>query len=146
LNRSLGLGRLVRWGAGALVLLLAHGLVAPGAVRAGCNHPVTSQADRRLDLHQLDGLITGSASDLVGDDLGQDRPGQSPRRCSGPGCSRGVPWPAPTAFQVSPGHDQWIVIGSVLALTVVTSPRLVADEPAARPAGFRPSIFHPPPA
>jgi hypothetical protein len=147
--RSIGFERLMRWGAGALVLLLAHGLGAPRSAWAGCNHLVTSQSDRGLDFNRLDDLITGSSA-LLADDTDRERPGppgpRTPRPCSGPGCSSGVPWPASTASPSSGGPDQWIALESILDLAVASPPRLVPDEPAARPAGHKPSIFHPPPA
>jgi hypothetical protein len=132
------------------VLLLIHGLAAPRSAWAGCNHLVTSQADRRLDFNRLDDLITGSSA-LLADELGQERPGQpgprAPRPCSGPGCSSGGPsLPVSTTSPGSGGPDQWVALESVLAPAVASPPRLVPDEPAARPAGHKPSIFHPPPA
>jgi len=141
--RSIRLGRLMRWGTGALVLLLAHGLGAPGTARAGCNHLVTSQVDRLLDVNRLDDLITGSSARL--DEPGQPGP-RPPRPCSGPGCSSGVPRPPSTASPSSTGPDQWAALDAVVDSDIASPPRLVPDEPAARPAGHKPSIFHPPPA
>jgi hypothetical protein len=140
-----GSERLLRWGIGALVLLLAHGLGAPRSAWAGCNnHLVTSQSDRQLDFNRLDDLIMGSSL-LPADDAGRPGP-RAPRPCSGPGCSSSVPWPASTASPSSAGPDQWVALESVLAPAVASPPRLVPDEPAARPIGYKPSIFHPPPA
>lgn len=143
--RSIGIHRLMRWGTAAFVLLLAHGLGAPRSAWAGCGHLVTSQADRRLDFNRLDDLITGAAPGLRADDPGQPVPA-APRKCSGPGCSGGVPWPLSTASPTTGGPDQWIALESVLAIVVVSPPHWLPDEPAARPAGHKPSIFHPPPA
>ena len=143
--RSIGIHRLTRWGAAAFVLLLAQGLGAPPSARAACSHLVTSQADRRLEFHRLDELIAGMDSGLHADDPGRPVPA-APRKCSGPGCSSGVPWPLSTATPTSDGPDHWIVPGSVLAPRVSSPPHLVADEPVCRPAGHKPSIFHPPPA
>jgi hypothetical protein len=133
----------MRWGTGALVLLLAHGLGAPGAARAGCNHLVTSQSDRLLDFNRLDDLITGSSA--IHDEPVQPDPGR-PRPCSGPGCSSSIPRPASTGSPGSSGPDQWATLEAALDSSVASPPRLVPDEPAARPAGHQPSIFHPPPA
>jgi hypothetical protein len=141
---AIGSGRLTRWGIGALVLLLAHGLVAPRSAWAGCNHLVTSQADRQLGVHQLDELLTGGAPGLIAEGAGRERP--VPRPCSGPGCSSSIPRPASTATPSSVGPDQWVALASVLRWIVASPPRLVPDEPAARPAAHQPSIFHPPPA
>jgi hypothetical protein len=144
-KQAIGFERLTRWGIGALVLLLAHGLGAPGVARAGCNHLVTSQFDRRLDFNRLDDLITGGSIAMPGDESGQ--PGPRPSKpCSGPGCSSGVPWPLSTASPSSGGPDQWVALAAVLGPAVTSPPRHLPDEPAARPAGHKPSIFHPPPA
>jgi hypothetical protein len=140
-----GCERLMRWGTGALVLLLAHGLGAPGVARAGCNHLATSQSDRRLDVNRLDDLITGGLTAMPTDEPGQPGPAR-PRRCSGPGCSSGVPWPLSTTSPSSGGPDHWVALEAVLGLAVTSPPRHLPEEPAARPAGSKPSIFHPPPA
>ena len=151
LIRSIGIHRLIRWGTAAFVLLLAHGLGAPRSAWAGCNHLVTSESGRRLELDRLDDLITGGSSAFLADESsGREWPGQpgrrAPKPCSGPGCSSSIPRPASTGSPTTSGPDQWIAMESVLALSPVSPPRLVPDEPAARPAGHKPSIFHPPPA
>jgi len=142
-NRSIGLARLLRWGIGALVLLLAHGLGAPGAARAGCNHLVASESDRLLEFNRLDDLITGSSA--VHAEPGRRGP-RRPAPCSGPGCSSRVPRPPSTASPGSSGPDQWAAPGAALGWAVASPPHFVPEEPAARPAGHKPSIFHPPPA
>jgi hypothetical protein len=145
--RSIPFERLMRWGTGALVLLLAHGLGVPRTARAGCSHLVTSQSDRLLGFNRLDDLITGGTSALLADDAGRDLPGpRRPGPCSGPGCSSGVPRSVPTAPSAPVGPDQWVALGAILRLTEVAPVRHSPDEPAARPAGHKPSIFHPPPA
>jgi hypothetical protein len=142
--RSIGFERLIRWGGGAIVLLLIHGVGTPAAAKAGCNHLVTSQSDRQFDFNRLDDLIA-RPTDLLVDDDRQPAP-RAPRPCSGPGCSSSVPWPASTASPSSAGPDQWVALGSVQTPAVASPPRRVPDEPAARPFGHKPSIFHPPPA
>jgi hypothetical protein len=144
-KQAIGCERLMRWGVAALVLLLAHGLSAPGIARAGCNHLVTSQSDRRLDFNQLDDLISGASTAIPADESGQPGPRPS-RRCSGPGCSSGVPWPVSTTSPSSGGPDQWVALQAALGPVVTSPPRHLPDEPAACPAGHQPSIFHPPPA
>jgi hypothetical protein len=139
------LGRLARWGTGAFVLLLVHGLSSPGVVRAECNHLVSSQSDRRLDVNRLDVLITGDSSVMPAAEPSQPGP-RRPKPCSGPGCSSGIPWPQSTASPSSGGPDQWVALEAVLRLTVTSPPCHLSHEPAARPAGHKPSIFHPPPA
>jgi hypothetical protein len=146
--RSDRLGRLPRWCTGALLLLLIQCFAAPRSAWAGCNnHLVTSQSERLLHHNRLDELITGGLSATLAEGPGQDRPDRpAPRRCSGPGCSSGVPWPLPTTSPTPGGPDQWVALEAVLDLIVASPSRLVPDESAARPAGHKPSIFHPPPA
>jgi hypothetical protein len=143
-KQAIGFERLTQWGIGAVVLLLAHGLGAPGVVRAGCNHLVTSQSDRLLDVNRLDELIIGDSTVMPADGPGQPDPRPS-RRCSGPGCSDSVPWPLSTASPSSGGPDQWVALAAVLDPAVTSPFRHLPDEPAARPGGYKPSIFHPPP-
>ncbi len=92
--RSDRLGRLARWSTGALLLLLIQCFAAPRSAWAGCNsHLVTSQSLRVLAHDHLDELITGGISATHAAGPERDRP--APRRCSGPGCSGGVPGPSP---------------------------------------------------
>ncbi|MFI5454487.1 MAG: hypothetical protein ACHRXM_03465 [Isosphaerales bacterium] len=142
--------RLVRWGLGALMLLLVHEFCAPRAARAGCNHLVVSQSDRLLDLDRLDAFILGDTSSMVSDDSvqlllqQQDRTRRLP--CSGPSCSDHVPSPVGAASQESGGFDQWGTLNSLVLHEIVSPSDRTIDEPVLRPVGKKPSIFHPPPA
>jgi len=140
----------MRWGAGALLVLLVHGLVASRPAWATCNHLVSSRSDRLLDFNALDAIIAGGASSSFSDDLTHDPPGEKgPKRstpCSGPGCSSRAPLPVPTAFPSADGSDQWLVPSAVAPLAVASPLCRTIDDPAAHPAGEQPSIFHPPPA
>jgi hypothetical protein len=141
-----GFERLIRWAIGAVVLLLVHGFGALGAAQAGCNHLVTSQFDRSLEFNRLDDLIALGSPTIPGEERGQPDP-RRPGPCSGPGCSSGMPGPAPTsASPTTSGPDQWVAFESVRDPAELFLSRLWPDEPAARPAGHKPSIFHPPPA
>ena len=142
------LRRQARWSTGALLLLLIQCFAAPRPASAGCNnHLVTSKSERLLAHNRLDDLITGGLSATRTGTSEQDHPDRpAPRRCSGPGCSSGVPRPPSTASPSSGGPNQWIALEAALGPIAVSLPRLVPDEPAARPAGYKPSIFHPPPA
>ena len=146
--RSDRLGRLARWSTGALLLLLIQCFAAPRSAWAGCNNRlVTSRSERLLAHNRLDERIAVGLSAALEEGPGQDRPDRpAPRRCSGPGCSSGVPWPLSTASPSSGGPDQWLALEAVLNLVVASPPRLVPDEPAAQSAGHKASIFHPPPA
>lgn len=138
--RSIPFKRLARWGIGALVLLLAHGLAASRTARAGCSHLVTTQAERQDDLNQLDGLVTGQDAGPAH----QSGPGV-PSPCSGPGCSSGIPQPVPPAPSAPVGPNQWLALSAALQLDDLAPYLLSPDEPGARPRAHRPSIFHPPP-
>jgi hypothetical protein len=138
--------RLKRWGIGALVLLLLHGLGAARSAWAGCNHLVGSKSDRLVDFHGLDALVAGDASSFVPDNPARDQIPHRPTPCSGPGCSSRVPMPSPTAVPDSDRSDQWGALNALARLPLPSPPHRVIDEPAARPTGKTPSIFHPPPA
>jgi hypothetical protein len=140
--------RLGRWGIGALTLLLFHGLSTPRSAWAGCNHLVSSRSDRLRDFNRLDAFIVyGSSVSLSAEDpLIEDQGPNRPAPCSGPGCSSRVPMPVPTVFFDSDRVDQWGNLTS-LAIFKSASPRIrMIEEPAGRPSGQKPSIFHPPPA
>ena len=117
---SMRFERLTRWATGALMLLLVHGLGLSRPAWAGCNHLVTSQSDRLLSIHQLDGLITGSSpSEDPASKPGPAHPGP----CSGPGCSNRVPLPAPTAVPDADRSDQWGVLTTLSFLPSAISPQ-----------------------
>ena len=148
--RPIDCERLRRWGIGALVLLLVHGLDAARSASAACNHLVTSRSDRLADSYQLDALIVGDGSATIAEDPARDPMNplgpKRPTPCSGPGCSRRVPMPAPSAFPDSDRSDQWVVLNAIVRLTSTSPPCRTVDQPADRPTGEQPSIFHPPPA
>jgi hypothetical protein len=129
------------------MVLLAHGLVAPRSAWAGCNQLVSSPSGRHLEFNRLDAIIAGGSfsDDLAHDPLQKNGP-KRPAPCSGPGCSSRAPLPAPAASQGPDGSDQWVVMNAVVPLAVVSPRCRTIDEPGARPAGHKPSIFHPPPA
>jgi hypothetical protein len=119
--RSMRFERLARWAAGALIVLMVHAVGAPRSAEAGCNHL----------------MARGPLKDQ-----GPNRP----THCSGPGCSKQVPVPVPTAVPNSDRSDQWGNVNppAILPIAYSTSPSI--EGPAARPTGEKPSIFHPPPA
>ena len=148
--KPIGCERLRRWGTGALVLLLVHGLGTARSACAACNHLVTSRSDRLADFSQLDALIVGDGPATIAEGPAQDagNPLGPQRRgpCSGPGCSSRVPMPAPSAFPDSDRSDQWGVLNAVAHLPLASPPCRTIEEPAGCPGGETPSIFHPPPA
>jgi len=130
------------------MVLLSHGLVASRSAWAGCNHLISSRSDRLLDFNRIDAIIAGGSfsDDLAHNPLEENGPKRGPTPCSGPGCSSRAPLPAPAASQGPDGSDQWVDMNAVVPLAVVSPRCRTIDEPAARPAGQKPSIFHPPPA
>jgi len=140
----------MQWGAGALMVLLVHSFVASRSAWAGCDHLISSRSDRLLEFNRLDAIIAGGSSFSFSDDLAHDPLEENgpkhPTPCSGPGCSSRVPLPVPVASQGPDGSDQWGVMNAVVPLAAVSPRCRTIDEPAARPAGHKPSIFHPPPA
>jgi hypothetical protein len=137
--------QLMRWAAGALVVLLVHSLGASRSVWAGCNHLVGSRSDSFLKFDQFDKLIQGdsiapSSDDLAGGSQGPNRN----RPCSGMSCSGRVPLPVSTASQGPEGSDQW---GALTTVVVVVSPSASgrpSDELGQRASGQAAFIFHPP--
>jgi hypothetical protein len=143
---SMRFERRMRWATGALMLLLVHALALSRPAMAGCNHLVSSHSNRLLNIHQLDGLITGGSLSPISEDPASPRQPEHPAPCSGPGCSNRMPLPAPTALPNYDRSDQWCVLTTLAFLPSVSPPSRMVDEPAARPSGEKPSIFHPPPA
>jgi hypothetical protein len=146
--RPIRFERLTRWGVGALMLLLIHGLGAPRSAWAGCSHLVVAKSDRLSSLDRLDRLIVLDHDASVSDDMSSNSPAppgpKRPAGCSGPGCSNRVPMPVPTTFQAVDGTNQWGDL-SVLIILPSASPRDgMADEPTLGPASQGSSIFHPP--
>src|SRR5262249_16861804 len=100
--------------------------------------------------NQLDALIVGDSPSLADNPAQDPLQPQGPRRrtpCSGPGCSSSrVPVPVPATSQGPDSSDQWAALGALRLLPILFPPSRTTDEPAARPVGQGPSIFHPPPA
>jgi len=142
--------RLVRWGLGALMLLLVHEYGAPRAARAGCNHLVVSQSAPLLGLDRLDAFILADTSSMVSNDSVQHPLQQQDRKrrlpCSGPSCSDHIPSPVRAASQESGSFDQWGTLNTLVLHEIVSPSDKTIDEPVVRPMGKKPSIFHPPPA
>jgi len=131
------------------MVLLVHSVGVSRSDGASCNHLVTSRSDRLLDFNRLDAIIVGGSSsfadDLADDPIDEKGP-KRPTPCSGPGCSSRVPLPVPAASQSLDGSGRWLVLNAVVPRAVVSPRCRTLDEQAARSAGHKPSIFHPPPA
>ncbi|QEH31982.1 hypothetical protein OJF2_04490 [Aquisphaera giovannonii] len=133
-------GKLMRFLAGASLLVLAQGLLAPAA-KAGCSHGVSSHAYDRFvaSISHLDDLITGGAA------AGQDLAPKTPPPCSGPGCSGHVPPPAgSTAVVTPPSLDHWGVLDSQAPPSSRATHGDRQEESLPLPAILSSGIFHPP--
>lgn len=130
--------------AGVCFALLACGLFAPTAARAGCgNHvPVSSYLSDRAS--PFDPLILGGLETRSADQTPPTTPTENPRPCTGAMCSGqpGVP-PSPIATFSYPAEDwAWQTPpSSADDSTPAADPRA---EAALRPTHFDPSVFHPP--
>jgi hypothetical protein len=138
--RSIPFKRLARLGTGAILLLLVHGLYAPGSAWATCNHLVTVRPDPSFNLARLDALIVG---DSVKSPLEQPAPARR-MPCSGLSCSSQVPAPASTISPEPNGSDQWGTLGVLVVFEVTSPPVTTNDQPAPRSSAEKTSIFHPP--
>jgi hypothetical protein len=139
--------RLVRIGAGALTLLLLHGLGFSGMARAGCNHLVGAHSDPLGTLAALDELIVaGSSTVSVTPQFSGERPvSRSPKPCSGMSCSKSTPLPASTASSGPAVSDQWGTLSTHAAFVVIAAHTLTIDDSVRGSRGRLNSIFHPPP-
>jgi hypothetical protein len=139
--------RLARLATGALLLLVASGLGAPGSVWADCSHRAGSQSDPFLDLYRLDAIFMAGSSSESHDGVSQS-PLESPARrspCSGLSCSSRDPLPISTASPGVENSDQWgTPLGSLVNLDTKSPAGRTFDEPAPIATGEKTSIFHPP--
>ncbi len=142
---SIRSGQLMRWAAGALVLLLVHALAAPRSAWAGCNHLVGLRSDASLQFDDLDGLIQGNPIARSSDDLARGSQGPNrDRPCSGMSCSGRFPMPVSTASHGSERSDQWGALATVAVVLCPSPSAGPSHEPGPRASGQATSIFHPP--
>lgn len=125
---------------GALLALLAWGLVAPGEARAGCRHPGVSASDSATLFDQLDRLMVGDSAPTP-----KRIPAEGPAPCKGPSCSgQEAPAPSsPTTTVPEPG-PRWALGAIVPADAGADSQAIPLDEARLRPAHVPLAIFHPP--
>jgi hypothetical protein len=132
--------RLARLWAGALLTLLAAGLIAPSPARAGCSYHITSSAT-------LDGPSLFELLPTAGDSAKATLPSpgdEPPSPCSGSLCSQAPLQPSAPAPSAPVRVEPW---GSLIALPALVGPELVASLYEAalfRPIRLGTSIFHPP--
>jgi hypothetical protein len=139
--------RLMRMGAGVLMLLLVQGLDLSSSASAGCNHSIGVQADPFVDLYLLDEVIfAGSPSVRVDAHFPGELPApQRTKPCSGLSCPNSSRLPVSTTSPQPVGADQWGTLGMRAPLDIVWA-RAGTIEESGRGAQNQPcSIFHPPP-
>jgi hypothetical protein len=137
--RSIPFKRLARLGTGAILLLLVHGLTAPGSAWAGCNH---------LDASRTDPGRLPSIFDALLDDLAAPANGnptrQPPRPCSGAFCSGQPATPAVPLGAVDWVVDSWACCASESGTLSRPCSFFAAGSSAPRPILRVSGIFHPP--
>ena len=106
--------RLMRMGAGALMLVLVQGLCLTSSASAGCSHSIGVQSDPFVDLYLLDEVIFAGSSSVPG---AAHFPGElpAPRRtkpCSGLSCPNSSRLPVSTTSPQPVGADQWGTVGT----------------------------------
>lgn len=133
------LGAAIRTTAGVLSALLAVSLVAPGAARAGCLHPLAaaaSQGPAHLDL-----LATAGALAALADETPPSPP-VSP--CAGLRCS-GEPAPVPSPVTTAiPRAVPWGLLAGQDCSADPTGRPLPPGTLVLHPTHGGPSPFHPP--
>ena len=136
--------RLVRFGAGALTLLLLHALSFSGMARAGCNHLVGAHSDPLGTL--AESIVAGPSTVTVTPQFPGERPvSRRSKPCSGMSCSSSTPLPASTASSGPVGSDQWGTLSTHAAFVVIAAHTLTIDNSVRGSRGRLNSIFHPPP-
>jgi hypothetical protein len=139
--------RLMRMGAGVLMLLLVQGLDLSSSASAGCSHSIGVQADPFGDLYSLDEVIfAGSPSVRVDAHFPGEPPApRRPKPCSGLSCPDSNRLPVSTTSPQPVGADQWGTLGMRVPLDIVWA-RATTIEESGRGSQSQPcSIFHPPP-
>jgi hypothetical protein len=129
----------MRTAAGALLALLAFGVVWPSGAQAGCLYPHGASPGRGVA--HLDGLALAGALSVPIDEASPAAP-VSP--CAGMRCSNDPAPPAPSVPPASPGAERWGCLAGLGFDPELSPSPLPSDEPAARPRHRGPSPFHPP--
>lgn len=127
---------------GALLALLAAGLLFPSTTRAGCSsrHAAAKSPETagtaRLELLELAGAIADGPAGM---------PGEWPAPCTGALCSGNPAVPlAPATPIIPPVTEQWALAAFALATPAPGLHMDAAEEADARPIGRPESVFHPP--
>jgi hypothetical protein len=136
--RSSSLQQLFSLPAGAVVLLLASGLLAPSSVEGSCSHLVTSRTDPGR-LSQIESLV----HDLAGESAGIPNP-LPPRPCSGALCTGQPAVPAVPAGFFDGRIDTWAWHASVPVLALIGDSFLFAETNELQPIRQSLDVFHPP--
>lgn len=123
--------------AGALLALLASGVVAPSEAKAGCRHPGILASASPLD--RLEALIPDDASPAP-----RHVPPAGPAPCKGPSCSgQTAPPLAPATIPPDPA-PRWALGAIVPPVADPGSQANPPDDARLRPLHVPLAIFHPP--
>jgi hypothetical protein len=140
--------RLMRMGAGPLMLLLVHGLDLSSSASLGCSHSNTAHSDPFVDLYLLDEVIFAGSLSFVPVDAhfpGELPMPRRPKPCAGLSCPNSNQLPVSTASPEPVGADQWGTLGMPNSLDVVwTRATTIANSERDSQCQVC-SIFHPPP-
>lgn len=130
--------------AGVFLALLACGLVAPAAARAGCGNHVPVSSYLSGAAAPFDPLILGGFPEARAADPTPTPPANAPRPCTGAMCSgkSGLPVPPPPLF--SHHAEDWAWLDLRFSADDDASSADLQTEAAPRPIHTDRSIFHPP--
>ena len=134
-----------RWASpwlGALLALLAIGVVAPSEAKAGCRHPGLAGWGSSAMLDQLEGLTAADAAPAP-----RQAPAELPAPCKGPSCSgqTAPPLTPPTPPPPDPGQ-RW-ALGAIAPPAADSASEATShDGDRLRPLRIPLAIFRPPPA
>jgi hypothetical protein len=125
--------RLLKAFVGASLTFLAMALIAPGSVKAGCEHP-SDRPSIGLDAIRLDGPSTTTEQ------------APRPKPCNGPSCSnKSAPAPTSTSSpQPPPRAELWGALVEPLPISPPDSSAKILDGDLERPILLATPIFHPP--
>jgi hypothetical protein len=134
--RSLGAKRPAQIATGAIALVVAYGMCAPGSAHGGCNHLVNSRSD--------------SARHETIDRLSRDLAGQpqnapiAPRPCSGAFCTGQPGTPAVPASAFDGTVDSWAWCAWNPTVVLTPSSFLAIQPGTPEPTRRASGVFHPP--
>jgi hypothetical protein len=140
--------RLMRMGAGALMLLLVQGLDLSSSASAGCSHLIGAQSDPFVEVYLLDEVLFAGSSSFVPVDArfpGELPAPRRPKPCSSLSCPKSNRSPVSTASPEPVGADQWGTLGMRDPIDIMWARATTIEESGPGSQCQPCSIFHPPP-